>query len=113
MIWKYLQKISGSIPSILVSGGNWREFYNIAAYREKSNVSGCSWMNYKLTGYCLTENKCGLMKVNKYTYDKPCTIDHFFVETDCCEIQPFFQQKVNRHYAGVVVNKLTSNLDIY
>ena len=93
--------------------GNWREFYNISKYRESQKITGCSWMNYKLTGYCLSENSEGLMKVNTYNYGKPYYYDHFFVETSCDEIQPFYQPRVNKYYAGVGISKLTSNLNIH
>lgn len=93
--------------------GNWKEFYNIAKYRETQDVTGCTWMNYKLTGYCLSENKDGLMEIRKYNYSRPSVLDHFFVETTCDEIQPFTQPKVKKEYAGICVRKLTSNLEIY
>ncbi len=93
--------------------GDWKEYYNIAKYRETMEVTGCSWMNYKLTGYCLSENKDGLMEVRKYNYSRPYTLDHFFVETCCDEIQPFFQPKSKSQWAGIFISKLTSNLDIY
>lgn len=93
--------------------GNWRDFYNIVKYRENPNATGCSWMNYKLTGYCLSENADGLMEVRKYNYSKPYSLDHFFVETTCVEIQPFSQAKTGKEYAGIRITRLTSNLDIY
>lgn len=93
--------------------GNWRECYNIKKYRENVEVTGCSWMNYKLTGFCLSENENGLMGVRNYSYSKPQYLDHFFVETTCDEIQPFYQSKTNKYYSGIVISKLTSNLDIY
>ena len=96
-----------------VEWGNWKEFYNIAKYRETRGVTGCSWMNYKLTGYCLSENKDGLMEIRNYNYCKPHVLDHFFVETLCDEVQPFHQPKVGKDYAGITITKLTSNLEIY
>ena len=93
--------------------GDWREFYNIKKYREGEKTTGCSWMNYKTTGFCLGENDQGLMKVVKFSYGKPYYSDHFFIQTNCVEIQPFYQPKVNEYYAGVGVSKLESNLDIY
>jgi hypothetical protein len=93
--------------------GNWREFYDIQKYRENQDVTGCSWMNYKLTGYCLSENECGLMTIRPYTYGKPYASDHFFVETTNDEIQPFYQVKTNKHYAGIQICKEMSNLDLY
>ena len=70
-------------------------------------------MNYKLTGYCLSEDENGLMKVCVYKYDKPRYLDHFFVETTCDEIQPFYQKQINKYFAGIAITKLMSNLDIY
>lgn len=93
--------------------GNWKEFYNIKKYRDGVSMSGCSWMNYKITGFCSGENAEGLMKVNQYIYSKPYYSDHFFVITTCDEIQPFYQPKVDEHYAGIGISKLYSNLDIY
>lgn len=95
------------------SWGNWKEFYNIKKYREYPKVTGCCWMNYKLTGFCVGENEEGLMGVHKYTYSKPSTLDHFFVETTCDEIQPFHQPKVDEYYTGIKISKMYSNLDIY
>ena len=93
--------------------GNWRECFNIKKFSEHIEATGCSWMNYKLTGYCLSENENGLMKVCVYKHSKPQYLDHFFVETACDEIQPFYQKQINKHYAGIAVTKLTSNLEIY
>lgn len=93
--------------------GNWRECFNIKKFREHIEATGCCWMNYKTTGYCLSENGEGLMEIRPYKYSKPYTLEHFFVETACCEIQPFKQPKLNKMFAGVAVSKIQSNLTIY
>jgi hypothetical protein len=101
------------------SWGDWRTEFNIEMYRKHQNVTSCSWMNYKLTGW-LTSEVNGKMKVNKYS-SKPYCLDNFFVECGqesnedevCWFIQPYLQQKDKTYYAQISTHKMESNLDIY
>ena len=99
--------------------GNWREGFNIAKYRENPEATGCSRMNYCISGYLSCENSDGFMALNKYPPDA--SQEHFFVECGYKSddkniawfIQPYFQKKDDTYYASVKISKMESNLDIY
>lgn len=104
------------------SWGNWREYYNANAYRENRGESGCTWMDYNMTGYLL--NSANLiregMKVNKWPEGKCPFLNCFFIECGSEEngdisyfIQPYFQYKDKTYYAKVVISKIESNLNLY
>ena len=47
--------------------GNWREYYNIKAYRENGVLkTGCTWLNYRITGLVRSQNNNDLLEILKY-----------------------------------------------
>jgi len=91
------------------SAGNWKEFYNIDAYRK--NDFGIAWMCYKKYGYLCSEVD-GKMKVQKWDDSYSSYIHSFFMECRMSILCPYITQD-NKWWAQVTLRKEESNLDLY
>lgn len=99
--------------------GDWREEFNIGMLRKHRDLTGCNWMDYRLSGWLSGEDGDGKMKVNHRQY--PSTLDHFFIECGdaddeqnvCHFLIPTLQKSVGKYFASVEVLKVESNLDLY
>ncbi len=93
--------------------GNWREYYNIEAYRKNKHLSGCTWLNYIMTGYVLSEDDKGLMKINKRGSDSYIRSSLFQVSIDVYMSIGGFEQPDNTYWVHGEIYKHESNLKLY
>lgn len=96
-----------------VEWGDWRVDYNIGQYRDNTDKTGCTWMDYKLTGNLLGEDEDGLIKVLESPYEG--YLHHYFIEVGAegDYLIPYHQPSVGKKYVSVLVEKQESNLDLF
>jgi hypothetical protein len=93
--------------------GNWRESYNIYAYRKDEHLSGCSWLNYRCTGYASLSTKDGQMKISKRD-DNPYIMSSLFsVDEDISHSFCGAKQPDNTYWVHGTIYKRESNLELY
>ena len=99
--------------------GNWREYYNIKAYTEacktsyKQKITGCTWLNYKTTGYLSSSNDNSLMKVNSYYDSSYISSVLFQIDEDISNSFCGAEQPDNTYWVQGTMYKRESNLDLY
>lgn len=95
--------------------GNWREAYNIKAYQDNGRFkTGCTWLNYRTTGYLYSQDENGLMKVysSNRNYIDSCLFEvsssNYVADAFCAATQPDKTKWVQG-----IMRKKESNLDLY
>jgi len=93
--------------------GNWKEYYNISAYR-KEKFTGVAWMCYKKYGSVYSEIN-GKMKIGKWNDSYNPYMDSFFLEVDEVDMEFLcpYETEDNKTWAQVSLQKEESNLDLY
>jgi len=92
--------------------GDWRQEYNAKAYRENGVIrSGCTWLNYKVTGWLAGSND--LLVVNKHSDCRYIKSSLFEVSDDICTMFCGPRQPDGSCWVQGTIYKCESNLELY
>ncbi len=100
---------------IWLSEDNYMKTYGKEDYKTRVTNNIVCWMNYKITGIPLSQDKNGIMKVISWISGSP-YIDSFLVRADRHDenfICPFRQCKDGTKWAHVITSKMVSNKNIW
>lgn len=102
--------------------GDWRKCYNLKEYRKNEEKSGCSWLNYQITGWVGGENSEELMKIHSYKEHNSCfnfclnfclKSSLFSVNETISNLFCAAQQPDGTKWVQAILKKIESNLDLY
>jgi hypothetical protein len=93
--------------------GDWRNYYNIEEYCKNTEATGCTWLNYRTTGW-VSGKRDGLMEINsRREYNSYLNSTLFSVNEEVGNTFCGAKQPDGTIWVQATIYKQESNLDLY